>query len=103
MTVAISKCALVAAKWLSFGICLAVTFLMFGIAFLIPGTDVQERMLHTVAFLTLLGIVSIGSGYLFLRDDSATTKLGSTPPLRLFALSTVGILLSFPLIWFVLK
>jgi hypothetical protein len=73
-------------------------------AFLVPGSDsVLERMWHTVAIVVLLGVVGLGSGFVFRYTTPNRPKLWAPPPLRLFAVISVFIVVAFPLIWFVLK
>ena|ERR1017187_2549711 len=103
MNLSVKRGMLVGAKWASFCACLVIGFLAFGMAFLIPGDGVAERIWHTGFFVALLGLASAGSGYLFRATEGEIRGLWSTPPLRLFAAISVCILIAFPLVWFVFK
>jgi hypothetical protein len=103
MNLSTKRGVLVGAKWISFCACFVISFLAFGMAFLIPGDSVLVRVWHTGFFVVLLGLAGVGSGYLFRATENEPRGLWSTPPLRLFAVISVCILIGFPLVWFVLK
>ena len=91
------------ARWISFCICLVISYLAIGMAFLIPGDSVLERMWQTFIFVVLSGVVGLGSGFVFRYTSPNRPKLWTTPPLRLFAVMSVFIAVGFPLMWVVFK
>lgn len=74
-------------------------------AFFIPGSSWQDRLIGSLVRLALAGCICFASGILFReeaihRTPNSDQSLTSTPPVRLFFWSLLGMALLFLLSWF---
>jgi heme/copper-type cytochrome/quinol oxidase subunit 4 len=90
----------VAAKIFRMLACLVAAYLIYAMAFLIPGSDsVVERVEHTAVVWLLLAACSVGLSYLFRMKDGVKRSFWKTEPFVFFALFTGCLVFGFLATW----
>ena len=94
------------AKPVTLAMCILSLYALFATAFLVPGDDLQEKIVDSLCVLALAGGFALVSGVVF-RDaapvGSAHPRLAATLPVQLFFWAASVMTVLFAVSWYVEK
>lgn len=92
------------AKPIALLLCLLSLYAVFHTAFLIPASDLHNRICDSLELLALAGGISLISGLLFAESASASstieTRLIATLPIQIFCWASCTMLFLFVASWY---
>jgi hypothetical protein len=92
------------AKPVALLLCMLSLFAVFHTAFLVPGSDLQEKIWDSLKLLALAGGISLVSGLIFRESASESTndnaRLAATLPVQVFCWAVGIMLVLFVVSWY---
>jgi hypothetical protein len=92
------------AKPVALLLCILSLYAVFHAAFLIPASELQQRITDSLERLALAGAIAFVGGALFYKSEpqrlSSNFRFSSTLPLRIFYWTTGAMLLLFLVSWY---
>jgi hypothetical protein len=84
--------------------CILSLFALFHTAFLIPASDLHQRIYDSLELLALAAAISLISGLIFRKAPrgpySGSDRLTSTLPVQVFCWASIGMLVLFIVSWY---
>jgi uncharacterized membrane protein (GlpM family) len=91
------------AKPVALLLCMLSLFAVFHAAFLVPGSDLEEKIWDSLKLLALAGGISLVSGLIFresVSDSSDSARLTGTLPVQVFCWAVSIMLVLFVVSWY---
>jgi hypothetical protein len=93
-----------AAKPVSLILCILSLYALFHTAFLVPASDLHQRIYDSLGLLVVAGAISLVGGIVFCEGTqeprAARTKLTGTLPVQVFCWASGTIILLFIISWY---
>lgn len=85
---------------ISFFLTIISLLALFNTAFFVTGTSWEQRLLASITRVVLAACISLASGLAFRYSTYPKVHLSKTLPVRLFLWTLFGVMLLFPVAWY---
>lgn len=81
-------------------LCILSLYAVFHSAFLVPASDIEQRIFASLRLLTLAAAIALASGVVFREALPKAVSLLATLPVRIFCWATGSMLVLFLVSWY---